>query len=261
MVDSAYFISRMRRKMPATSLFPKYQLNNYFQSQPVLFQFILNEFLMIGEENREWPDLILKGSPSSAALQKMWHMLFQKLNKLSFSPQDHMWQLPWNFDAGIFTKLKNYSYLYARNAEIEDPYLYQMHDLFHKTWMLCKQTIDIMENDLIPQHPGSRQKDSLKQIKLNIERIQRKIKLLKKFILTILKTFEQNENVLFFLLRHHERFSLFFEKKFVFKFFSQLFSESRIEEVRAFLIHRYAMRGFDHLLPIINEKFDEIYPS
>lgn len=249
--------------MSSTATLPRHQLNTYFHDNSILFQFILHEFLRAYSEGQNIRYFSLGNFPSETSnfseIEKQVHELIEKLNVFSSSPQDQLWHLPWNFDLGILTRLKNYSYLLARNAETtDDPLLYNLHDQFHKGWLNCKQMLDAIANFLLPSHPHFRNKDHLLEIDRNLRKLKSHIQLQSRLIVNTLMQFQQDENVIFFILRHHRRFIQVFGVRYLQQLIQRLFPEGGMREMQQLLTRCYSLRGFDHMVPVINEKIHEL---
>lgn len=70
--------------------------------------------------------------------------------------------------------------------------------------------------------------------------------------------FRDDENILFFVLRHSARFDSHFGKGFVYAFFADLFPGGFTEAIR-FLRDRYQQRGFGHLNVAIAAKAEILF--
>ncbi len=76
---------------------------------------------------------------------------------------------------------------------------------------------------------------------------------LKEVVLKLIPHFQDNENVLYFLLNHQKEFNKIYRKPIVSKLFKELF-KGGLSEVKAFLIKRFSQREFHHLLPLVDKK-------
>jgi len=82
-------------------------------------------------------------------------------------------------------------------------------------------------------------------------------KRLAKAILSSTTELPYDENLLFFLLRHHHDFDQLHGKGTIAKLFSKLSPKGAGKAIQ-FMTQKYQNRGFDHLLPIIRQKSAEL---
>jgi hypothetical protein len=82
------------------------------------------------------------------------------------------------------------------------------------------------------------------------------VKALKKLLPTaekFLLTLKPDENLLFFLLNHHEQCANTFGKDFLWKFFKNAHPKG-LKQTERFLIQQFQKRGFAYLNPIVRKK-------
>lgn len=217
----------------------------YHQNHSLLFQFILSELFLAHAEIEH-----LNATSSEISSPCSWRLiepLVNSLAKLVGSTQGYMRLFSWN-DFGILTKIKNYSALLSQSLNKEEV---AMHREANQAWLLSLQALDIIyanrHVEIINVQPLLNALSKLQSC------MQRFARLVSKIIIR----FKDDENVIFFILRHIDPMNALYGTGFVHKIFGQMFGK-KIEAVKDFLEQRYTNRGFLHLLPIIHEKFAEL---
>jgi hypothetical protein len=80
---------------------------------------------------------------------------------------------------------------------------------------------------------------------------------LAKSIMKTVTQFQDDENVLYFILRHADHLDHLFKSNFTFKLFSQLFVNG-LQGASQLLLQKYAKRGFHQLLPTIRRQISTL---
>jgi len=83
------------------------------------------------------------------------------------------------------------------------------------------------------------------------------LKEIRALLLDELITFRDDENVLFFLLRHQAEFDHVYSASMVSKTLETLFAEG-LGAASNFLTGRFERRGFYHLIPLISQKIERL---
>lgn len=83
------------------------------------------------------------------------------------------------------------------------------------------------------------------------------LKEIRALLLDELITFRDDENVLFFLLRHQAEFDHIYSASMVRKTLETLFPEG-LKTASNFLAGRYERRGFYHIIPVISQKIERL---
>jgi hypothetical protein len=213
-------------------------INSYLQNDSLLFQFILSEFL---EVYRETQGLLLK--------RNSIHELSQGLMTLTGSPQDPLRIFPGNRQSGVLAKLKNYCSLLSQNADSTEKEPIAMQHYVDKAWLHCIEAFDLL-------HDTHKDKDQSTLIH-TIEKTCSALRGFSRLIVRLFAQFRDDENVIFFVLRHHNQFDALYGPRFVVKLFCRLYPKG-LKEAGHFLIKKYGHRGFDNLLPLVNAKISEL---
>ena len=207
----------------------------YHQNDSLLFQFILSEFLEVFLETQ--------------ALAKKLHSqeeILRVLTKLVGSSQD-MRLFSWNHLSGQLAKLKNYCSLFLQNADSHEKEPIALQYNADKAWIYCLEALDLI-HQTSPDHTAS-----LTAIEKACSSLQRFARL----IVRLLPQFRDDENVIFFVLRHHEKFDALYGSKFINRLFYRMYPKGP-KEAGFFLTQKYLHRGFDNLLPLVASKISEL---
>lgn len=211
--------------------------NAYHQNNSLLFQFILAEFLDVYQEIRKIEALKNEG----------YETLGASLVKLVGASRDYMRFFAWNFSDGTLSKLKNYCALFSENADGEEKEPIAIQHYADKAWGSCLQATDLLLE--LPEERAT--------IALTIEKGCNAVHRFAKLIVRVITQFRDDENVVFFVLKHHQKFDALFGSRFISKLFSRMYPKG-IKEVRHFLLKKYEARGFENILPTIEAKITEI---
>lgn len=220
--------------MPALMKMPHTHLNSFHQSNSLLFQFILNDFLIALRA--------VKGASEQSPLD--YKSIVEAMTQLSGSTQHYMRLFSWNFDLGILAKLRSYSAFISDSMSNEDPDLTAIHRCADQAWF---QSVECLTK--------ARSEDptlNLDLVKLSA-RMHRFGDLLGKAALQ----FSDDENVVYFFLRHYKEFDELILKGFVCKLLNKMYPHG-IAEAEKFLLKRYSVRGFNNLLANISAKIAEL---
>lgn len=216
----------------------------------LVFQFILSHFFLVRSELANISQLItqLQENQNSSILD-----ISKATSRLVGASQVEMRIYDWSGD-GILTKFKEYCAQFAlmhsgkKNKDAES-LLKSVTELWH----IGLKTQDFVSARLKSNLNSSfftdiiRTKNKMSALLEQISEVFTRI-----FIL-----FNQDENVIFFLLRNYEEFSELYGAWFFNDLFDKMF-ENGAAEAKQFLIDSYTKRGFSQLIPVINLKFNEI---
>jgi hypothetical protein len=195
---------------------------HYPKNDSILLQFILSELLLalkIVDVLQEYPE--------------------KKLKKLAGSAPTYNRIFPWNLEEGILPKIMIYCDQMIQSTKRENKDILTLRRSTAKVW---QQATSIQEL-IISDTPFEKELDNTANA----------IRSLPHLTMPILYLFHDDENVLFFLLRHEKEWKQYAGKRFVPNLLRKLFPQG-IEEAEGWMMKRYAVRGFIDLLPVIQEK-------
>lgn len=206
--------------------------NTYFASDSLLFQFVLHEFLRTLGEVYKLECVVSDEDTPEAIHDKLTDYLL----KLAGTEQEYVRIFTWIYDAGVLTKLKNSVDLLSQKAPVEDSEMRSLHLVVHKAWLECLHSIDLYRNQ------------ELKALKPQVLKAMKLIRKIPPALKKVLSRYDEDENVIYFLIRHKNQFDHIIGPDFL----KDILHKNSIP----FLIERYRMRGFDKLIPEIEAHSD-----
>ncbi|MCB1111036.1 MAG: hypothetical protein H7A37_07655 [Chlamydiales bacterium] len=228
-------------------------ISSYHHNDCLLFQFLLAEFLCAYKELPQLKSLYRE--LAEGCEQKKQRRLYKKLaislEALSGTTQEYMRIFSWNQNGGFLKKIMTYSTQLSDITASKNADALKVQRYANKAWVHCLHC-----HDLLLLRNKQTEKDK-KELLSALEEIQKSLKMLARVAVAMITEYQDDENVLFFILRHKEQFDKLFGKRFVSKLFSKLFPKG-LSNGKRFLIRRYKKRGFDDLEPIIAQKITEL---
>lgn len=230
----------------------------YYLNNRLLFQFILAELILTSYEmqviNRVMGDLKLTWSAlREDQLSQTLHELAEHMSKLSGSSQHYMRILSWN-DDGFLTKLKNYCALLCQQDNNEDKYQTKMHLEANQAWLLSIRVLDIIRALSLKHREELANEENLHAAQ---EKLNRCLQRLSRLVMRSVLQYRDDENVVFFLIRHKKQLDAIYKPGYVANLVSKMFPKGT-QDASHFLVKRYTERGFETLIPTIHKKLAEL---
>lgn len=192
-------------------------INQYHGNSSLLFQFILSEYLKVAEE--------LKKNKS-----------FEKaIHSISGSTLATMRIFSWTLDTSPVSKLKDYCALFHLEKDFPKKDRDAAKRLSFELWELGLETLELIE-----------EKKSPKKLMAEIEATAEK---LGKTLVRLLAHFAEDENVLYFVLRHYSQLTEAVNTKKI----APLLKQQKEQIAKS-----YRKRKFDSLVPNIEELFTQL---
>lgn len=192
------------------------------------FQFLLSDFFKAY--------LLLEKWESQEEMRNTLSSLFN-----AFNPTKD--ELPWNPKTALLHSLEGYTSQLASSSK--NPLYKKLHECFCLANSSGFELLSIMKN---------LKKNKASELIVHRMKVHKLMKKASKLIFNLLADFKDDENVILFLVNHTVEFENVYGKGTFKKWMEDLYSEG-LSQVRQFLLIRYAQRGFDHLLPLIEDKF------
>lgn len=172
------------------------------------------------------------------------------LAKLVGAMRDYMRIFGWNFNASLLAKLKAYCALFLQNADTEEKELIALQHYVEKVWQAGIQALDALRAE--PYDRSS--------MIAAVDKGAKAMNRLSKLIARLFLQFRDDENVVFCFLQHHELLDKLYGPRFCAKLLCRLYPKG-LKEAKHMLTCRYTVRGFDHLIPIIDAKISALETS
>lgn len=235
--------------MPVSSLsvLTRDQFQSTHKQRALLLQFILYELILSHKEIQhinEFAKAYVLSDPPSL------DVIASSLAKLAGSAHGYMRLFSWN-DDGIQTKLKNYCALLCQNGTSRVKNEVGMHREANQAWLIALQLLDAIRLQ------DTSTKKTIHLLQSLFKKLDRSTKRFARYTANAICLFHNDENLLFFILRYKEDLDELYGEGFIAKILRKMFPRS-LDKAKNFLMQKYTDRGFDHLIPIIQEKIEEL---
>lgn len=222
--------------MPALQVGFNRHLNAY-ESIPLLLQFSLTEFFQVFQ--------LFKGIQRFVEAEQFTHALNSMLTKFTGSSPERAKAFFWSPENGCLAKLYYYATFLNDHSISYFPSFPPLEKTCKKSWMLGSHLIEAIDDE----------KYATTEAILN--KLHRNIRQIAKELVKVIILLKENENVLFFLLRHRMQLDDIYGQNFTMKLIASLFTRG-LNEAQAHLIERYSSRGFEKLSETIRLYFNEL---
>lgn len=207
-------------------------LNSYHHTDSLLFQFILAEFLKAFS-------ILIKIEKMRAHNYKPEPFIsnIRQLSGVGIGLQRYF---PWNPDEGVLVKLKSYvDYLSEKwSSSPDSKIISDLQKSVHQLWNHSIDTLETLESNGLESFPAK------------FDKVQHSAQKLKKALAKAIPCFKDDENSIFFIIRHHTAFTSIYGSEFAAKLLDKIYPGG-LKEARNFLQQAYTRRKFAHLLPSI----------
>lgn len=219
---------------------PHQHINAYHYDSSLLFQFILSETLATLRLTKK----LLASNPEEAAVA---------LKNLVGTLNDPYRLFSWAPENGTLAKLKAYCSYFAHSAEPYDNVLIPLVHTAEQSWLLSLVCLDDMRQFERKKQGGS----APNKLDKSIKELATSLNRLAKMIAKLIEQFWNDENVIYFILRHRKEFDEVFGEKFVKSLLKKMYLGG-VWGAASFLSKRFSKRGFDHLIEMIEKGIEEL---
>lgn len=231
--------------MPVPIPSSSHLIKPYHRYNHILLQFILRE-LISAYEHLEGIDRMLCEKGISLSDTDQFIKLAKFFSQLTGSDQYYMRLFTWSED-GILAKLRHYTLMFSDFNSKAKKY---RELLFEAEGALAYATEALEMLRRLPRECTTRE---VKKIMPTVKKLSQQLNRYSKKMQELLKSYQYNENLLFFILIHQIELNKIYQKNFVNDFLEKSFSNN-IQEAKEFISSKYDKRGFNHLLPMIEDK-------
>lgn len=229
-------------------------------SEPLIFQFILSHHLVFQKAMRTIVALshLLRLRPRKGDIPQAKALsTVCQIRDIVAQIVPHLAQeitlMPWHTQTGALPKLIEYNQLLtAQSGPKRSSQRIETHA--SKALSCCCELTKVLQaitTKTTKKPPGTR------KILNILDSLTQHAQRLEKSVLHAVSQQQCDENLVFFLLRHGQDFDRLHGRGTIMKLLNKLFPKGLDEAVR-YVTRRYRKRGFDHLLPIINQKRAEV---
>ncbi len=240
---------------------PNHHFTCYSEDNSLLVQFILVEFLHAYQLALQIKVLVTEYLDTIHQSDQEFNPLLQIFSKLlgSLPQQDQFSFFRWT--KGSLTKLKEYCEQFSRNSKHRNADHINLQMAVHQAWLASMHNLTLLSS-LQPAY--SRQQKTtflLNPLKRAFNNLQIRFNQITRYIPQVVTAYWNNENVLLCLLRKRKQLAEIYGPDFFYKRFKWPLNA---DEIAQFIIKRYQKRGFDSLLPWIQELLaleEKVYDS
>lgn len=221
---------------------PHQHINAYHYDNSLLFQFILNETLVTLREASQLIEIQLD-------VQKIRSVILRLVGTLN----DSYRLFTWAPENGSLAKLRSYCSYFAHSADPHDNVLIPLVHAVEQNWLLslvCLDDIRLIERTKSTPAQRTKLTKSLKELTTGLQKLG-------KMIAKLIEQFWNDENVIFFILRNTTEFDEIFGDRFVKNLLKKMYLGG-VWGAASFLAKRFTKRGFEHLIPIIESRIEEM---
>jgi hypothetical protein len=229
---------------------------NHYLNSSLLFQFILSDFITAFLEiqcldilyHRKLLPVVEKRY--NEYNQELIQKIEQVLGRLVGIKNEYIKRFSSNIIEGILTRFKMHCIMFSQQSDTEAKELLAMQHYAEKIWQNCMLAADALSDT----------SNKCTQLFTYLEKASNALHRLGKLITRLIQQFRDDENVVFFVLRHKESFDKAFGKRFITKLFCRMYPKG-LPEAKDFLIKKYMDRNFDNIAPMISRLFIELEAS
>lgn len=233
----------------------------FHHDDSLLAQFILSEFIeaysasqTLANQVLEFQSLFAKRN-TSAQKEEIFQKILKTTALLAGASHDYMRIFSWNLEAGVLSKLNHYFALFSRQEEYASKQILDLYRQINQSWLICTQLHDLLFS--LDGLSSKKWKSYVEEISSLNNKVCSKIEKFAKHLPLIVSLFSKDENVIFFVVRHHEAFDRLFFSGYTYRLLSKVYA-NKVAEAEKMVLKQYRRRGFEQLLPIIQEKFKRI---
>lgn len=231
-------------------------IGNHYLNNSLLFQFILSDFIVAFLDIQCLDTLChRKLLPVAEDMynqhnQELIKKIEKILERLIGAKSDYIKRFSSSINEGILTRFKMHCIVFCQQFDGEAKELLAVQHYAEKVWQNCMLAVDALVDA----------PNKWAQLFTYLEKVSNALHRLGKLITRLIQQFRDDENVVFFVLRHKESFDKAFGKRYVTKLFCRLYPKG-LREAEHFLIKKYMDRSFDNITPMIKRLFTELEAS
>ena len=222
----------------------------YFEDQHLLVQFILTEFLQSYQSHMQIKSILNKCFDDSAITDYHFSNLEKIMSQLVgyLSPQKQHTSIS-RWKRGTLSKLKEYTEKLLEQIKREDKQLQNLYKAVHRAWLIAVHNLELLHQSQNVFLKTEQASVEIEKLKKGFKPLERELKRIKNQIPFLFRTYWNNENIIFCLFRYREALIGIYGNDFN-KKFKWPTNHSKIKNL---LDKRFQERGFDSLLPHINQ--------
>lgn len=237
--------------MPTQIRTPDHHFRAYYEDNSLLIQFMIVEFVHTAQLTAKLNSLIQEHLCSKNSSPHNLSNLKQILEQLIRYHPHHEPSSYSRWTKGSLTKLKEYCELFSSNSSYQNKEHIRLHMSAHQALLDAIHAQELLYSLIInPYIPNAEHILNFLPISRTLAAFQNKINRLIRYFPRLMNPFLNNENVILCLLRLRQPFIDIYGADFVDKRFKW---PVNTHDLIQFLSKRYQERGFDSLLPTLQQ--------
>lgn len=223
----------------------------FYEDPFLLIQLLLVEFVHVHQVINQIQEYSTPGFHSEELPEPLFSSLITSLKQLiGNAPTHYQFFSFFHWSKGSLFKLKEYSKLLVRHAENEHRPLFLLHRIINQTWTIANQSLELLHKmeELIA--PLKHNTDLILQLKNTLKKLFSCFNQVIRKVPSIIEAYRNNENVMLCLLRQKDALQQIYGHVFYKKF-----KWLSTDQLKNFLHQRYHARGFNSLLPSVQQVF------
>ncbi len=219
----------------------------------LLLQFLLGQFLKSYETSQTveafYNSSSLAKEEPSAPRGARREALLEGVTELSGQVISFAPTFPWTIQQGSLKALVHYSHLLQKKT--------QPAPLVERTERAYRQAVMCRQHLLSWKQEGHISPIHLKALAREMQSLTRNMHKVGHFLTKELQQYAHDENVIFFLLRHRKEFDTLFHAPYVVAMLEKMY-RGGLDQAEQHLVRQYTKRGFENLLPHVNQVFANV---
>jgi len=227
----------------------------FYENNSLLIQFILEEFIESYQLVFQIKTLIQKRLNFNQTLDSLSSSLIHLLSQLIGSPPKHERYSFSRWTKGPLTKFKEYAEQFSRNSRHQNRMHIHLHISTRQAWVKAIHNLELLDYLYVnPCPPNPKAVLFLIPLKHALKTLQVCFNQISRYIPRIVNAYWDDENILLFLLRKKALLAKIYGNDFLYQEFKWPIKGSELIQL---LTERYQTRGFEALLPVIQELSQE----
>ena len=233
---------------------PDQHFSAYYEDNSILIQFIMVEFVQTYQLTLQIKKLIQENLDSPQISSELFPSLIQILGQLTGCLSQHERSAFSRWTKGSLTKFKEHCEQFSRNSSHQNKQHVSLHMAAHHAWLTAIHNFELLNS--LYTNPYTQNPKTLLHLfplKRSFHILQNRINQIIRYIPHVMNDYWNNENVILCLLRKRAQFTEIYGSDFLYKRFKW---PVKIKELIQLLVLRYQARGFEALLPTIQQILD-----
>lgn len=231
---------------------PDHHFSAYYENNSLLIQFMMGEFIQTRQLTLRIKSLIHEHLESEEKFYAIYPSLIQTLRELIGSSARHEQHSFSLWSNGSLTKLKVYCEQFSRNSSHQHKRHINLHMATHQAWLSAMHNLELLNSLCIASYKNPETVLPLISLKRTFNTLQIRFNQIVRSLPRVLNDYKSDENVILCLLRKRDQLIEIYGEDFLQRFKWPFKSKELVQ----LLVERYQVRGFEALVPTIQQIFE-----